>query len=46
VARDVREETGIEVGPVHYHSSQPWPFPANIMLGLHAGALTTEITVD
>ena len=46
MARDVREETGIEVGPVHYHSSQPWPFPANIMLGLHAGALTTEITVD
>jgi hypothetical protein len=46
VARDVREETGIEIGAVHYHSSQPWPFPANIMLGLHAGALTTEITVD
>jgi NAD+ diphosphatase len=46
VAREVREETGIEVGPVHYHSSQPWTFPANIMLGFHAEALTTEITVD
>jgi NAD+ diphosphatase len=46
VAREVREETGIEVGPVHYHSSQPWPFPANIMLGFHAEALSTEITVD
>ena len=46
VAREVREETGIEVGPVHYHSSQPWPFPANIMLGFQAEALTTEITVD
>jgi NAD+ diphosphatase len=46
VAREVREETGIEIGPVHYHSSQPWPFPANIMLGFHAEALTTEITVD
>jgi len=46
VAREVREETGIEVGAVHYHSSQPWPFPANIMLGFHAQALTTEITVD
>jgi NAD+ diphosphatase len=46
VAREVREETGIEVGAVHYHSSQPWPFPANIMLGFHAEALTTEITVD
>jgi NAD+ diphosphatase len=42
----VREETGIEVGAVHYHSSQPWPFPANIMLGFHAMALTTEITID
>ena len=46
VAREVREETGIEVGAVHYHSSQPWPFPANIMLGFHAEALTSEITVD
>ena len=46
VAREVREETGIEVGAVDYHSSQPWPFPANIMLGFHAEALTTEITVD
>jgi NAD+ diphosphatase len=46
VAREVREETGIEVGEVDYHSSQPWPFPANIMLGFHAHALTTQITVD
>lgn len=46
VAREVREETGIEIGAVHYHSSQPWPFPANIMLGFHAEALTSEITVD
>jgi NAD+ diphosphatase len=46
VAREVREETGIEVGAVHYHSSQPWPFPANIMLGFVAEALTTAITID
>jgi NAD+ diphosphatase len=46
VAREVQEETGIAVGTVEYHSSQPWPFPANIMLGFHAQALTTEITVD
>jgi NAD+ diphosphatase len=46
VAREVREETGIEVGTVHYHSSQPWPFPANIMLGFTADALTTAITID
>jgi NAD+ diphosphatase len=36
IAREVREETGIEVGAIHYHSSQPWPFPANIMLGFVA----------
>jgi NAD+ diphosphatase len=46
VAREVREETGIVVGAVHYHSSQPWPFPANIMLGFHAEALTRDIAVD
>jgi NAD+ diphosphatase len=46
VAREVREETGIEVGPVIYHSSQPWPFPANIMLGFHAEAVSSEIRVD
>jgi NAD+ diphosphatase len=46
VAREVREETGIEVAAVHYHSSQPWPFPANIMLGFYAEAQTAEITID
>ncbi|HLY44785.1 MAG TPA: NAD(+) diphosphatase [Stellaceae bacterium] len=46
VAREVREETAIEVSAVHYHSSQPWPFPANIMLGFYADASSTEITVD
>ncbi|MGE5268866.1 MAG: NAD(+) diphosphatase [Thiohalocapsa sp.] len=46
VAREVREETAIEVGTVHYHSSQPWPFPANIMLGFYAEATSSEITVD
>jgi NAD+ diphosphatase len=46
VAREVREETAIEVGAVTYHSSQPWPFPANIMLGFHAEAASSEITVD
>ena len=46
VAREVREETGIRVGAVHYHSSQPWPFPANIMLGFHAAAASSDITID
>src|SRR6202035_1871917 len=40
------EETGIVVDEVVYHSSQPWPFPASIMLGFTARALTTELQVD
>ena len=43
VAREVLEETGVEVCDVRYHSSQPWPFPASIMLGFHAEAKTTDI---
>jgi NAD+ diphosphatase len=46
VAREVREEAGIVVGAVHYHSSQPWPFPANIMLGFYAEAVSTEVSLD
>jgi len=38
VVREVNEETGIEVAEVSYHSSQPWPFPASVMLGFHACA--------
>ena len=46
VAREVREEAGVRVGRVTYHSSQPWPFPASIMLGFYAEALSEQITVD
>ncbi|MBL4576238.1 MAG: NAD(+) diphosphatase [Opitutaceae bacterium] len=46
VAREVLEEVGVRVGRVAYHSSQPWPFPGNLMLGFHAEALSEEITVD
>jgi NAD+ diphosphatase len=38
VAREVREETGVDVDEVSYHSSQPWPFPASLMLGFRATA--------
>jgi NAD+ diphosphatase len=38
VAREVREETGVEVMRVDYHSSQPWPFPSSLMLGFRAVA--------
>ncbi|MGH6940500.1 NAD(+) diphosphatase [Hypericibacter sp.] len=43
VAREVKEEVGIDVEDVRYHSSQPWPFPGSIMLGFNARALSTEI---
>lgn len=46
VRREVMEEAGIAVGQVVYHSSQPWPFPASIMLGFHAEGLTEDIHID
>lgn len=45
VAREVFEETGVTVGRVAYQASQPWPFPASIMLGFRAEAVTTAITL-
>ena len=46
VAREVMEESGIQVGAVRYHSSQPWPFPSSLMIGCHADAATTDIAFD
>ena len=46
VRREVFEETNIRVSSVHYHSSQPWPFPAALMLGFIAEALTTDIKLN
>lgn len=42
VAREVLEESGIEVGEVLYRSSQPWPFPTSLMLGFHAAYASGE----
>jgi NAD+ diphosphatase len=36
VAREVREETEVEIGLPRYVSSQPWPFPMSLMLGFVA----------
>jgi NAD+ diphosphatase len=36
VAREVREEARVDVGPPVYLSSQPWPFPSSLMLGFTA----------
>jgi NAD+ diphosphatase len=42
VAREVREEARIEVGPPRYVSSQPWPVPASLMLGFVAPWVSGE----
>ena len=38
VAREVREESGVEVSGPRYVASQPWPFPSSLMLGFEASA--------
>lgn len=36
MAREVREEVGLEVKSLQYIGSQGWPFPHSLMLGFHA----------
>ena len=36
VAREVTEESGLKVDEIIYLGSQPWPFPASIMIAFHA----------
>jgi 8-oxo-dGTP pyrophosphatase MutT (NUDIX family) len=43
---EVFEETGITVGDVRYLASQPWPFPASLMMGCIAEATSDDITLD
>jgi len=43
--REVHEESGVRVGDCQYQSSQPWPFPASLMLGFRAQALDPTITL-
>lgn len=38
VRREAWEEAGVKVGPVHYHSTQPWPFPGSLMIGVFGEA--------
>ena len=46
VRRETAEESGIQVGRVRYHASQPWPFPSSLMIGCYAEALSTAIRRD
>ncbi|WP_114240226.1 NAD(+) diphosphatase [Dyella sp. C9] len=43
VRREVAEESGVIVGEVHYHSSQPWPLPQSLMVGFTARAVSPDI---
>ena len=44
--RETLEEAGIVCGEVKYFRSQPWPFPMSLMIGCHARATNSNITVD
>ncbi len=46
VRREVFEETGVRCGAVSYLASQPWPFPASLMIGARTEALGRDILVD
>ncbi len=46
VRREVYEEAGIRVGAVRYLASQPWAFPASLMMGCEGIALSDDITID
>lgn len=46
VARELWEEAGIRVDHVRYIMSQPWPFPASLMIACIAQALDDRLTLD
>jgi NAD+ diphosphatase len=46
LAREVREEVGIDVRDIRYFGSQPWPFPHSLMIGFTAAWADGEIKVD
>jgi len=46
VAREIREEAGIEVRDVRYFGSQPWPFSGSLMVGFTAAWAGGELVAD
>jgi len=46
VAREVKEEVGVDVTDIRYVGSQNWPFPSQLMAGFVARYAGGEITID
>ena len=46
VAREVFEEAGVKVDTVDYVASQPWPFPASLMVGFKATTSDPSLNID
>ena len=44
--REVFEEVGVKVKNIRYFNSQPWPFPASLMLGFFAEAINEDMNID
>ena len=45
-AREVKEETGIDISDITYVGSQSWPFPSQVMVGFVAVYAGGELVVD
>jgi NAD+ diphosphatase len=45
-ARELQEEAGLKATAVRYHSSQPWPWPGSLMMGLMADVETADAAPD
>ncbi|HYD09085.1 MAG TPA: NAD(+) diphosphatase [Acidimicrobiales bacterium] len=46
VAREVKEEVGVDVDEITYRTSQPWPFPHSLMIGFWARWSGGDIDID
>lgn len=46
VARELKEEAGVEVTAVRYVASQPWPFPGQLMIACIGTAASADIVLD
>ncbi len=46
VAREIREEVGVQVKEITYRASQAWPFPHSLMIGFTAEWADGEISID